>query len=153
MKSYVTKILQPDEQIIVTGRLHWITYLSPFFIFVAATGLLVLAQWISPAGEFLTIAVLALYAIAALSFLYRWFIRWITELTVTNKRVVYGQSFIFRRTVEMHMDKVESVRVDQSVLGRLLDYGTIHVLGTGQGIEHLHRMGSPLTIRNAITAT
>jgi uncharacterized membrane protein YdbT with pleckstrin-like domain len=52
----------------------------------------------------------------------------------------------------MNMDKVESVDVDQSLLGRLFDYGTIHVLGTGQGIEHLRRIAEPLALRNAIIA-
>jgi len=52
----------------------------------------------------------------------------------------------------MNMDKVETVNVDQSILGRILGYGTIHVLGTGQGIEGLSRIGRPITVRNAITA-
>ena len=52
----------------------------------------------------------------------------------------------------MNMDKVESVDVDQSMLGRMLGYGTIHVLGTGQGIEHLHRIANPIALRNAIIA-
>ena len=50
------------------------------------------------------------------------------------------------------MDKVASVEVDQSVLGRMLDYGTLHVMGTGLGIEHLHYIAPPLALRNAITA-
>jgi len=63
----------------------------------------------------------------------------------------------------MNMDKVASVDVDQSILGRILDYGTLHVIGTGgaqntdnsgkpRGIEHLHRIASPLQLRSAITA-
>ena len=48
--------------------------------------------------------------------------------------------------------KVETVDVDQSVLGRLLGFGTIHVHGTGQGIENLRRVASPLRLRDAITA-
>ena len=44
----------------------------------------------------------------------------------------------------MNMDKIESVDVDQSLLGRLFNYGTIHVLGTGQGIESLRLISAPL---------
>jgi uncharacterized membrane protein YdbT with pleckstrin-like domain len=54
------------------------------------------------------------------SILYAWFVRWITELAVTNLRVVYKRGFITRHTAEMNMDKVESVDVDQSILGRIL---------------------------------
>ena len=63
----------------------------------------------------------------------RRFRRWTTELSVTNHRVIYKRGFIRRHTVEMNMDKVETVNVDQSILGRIAGYGTIHVLGTGQG--------------------
>ena len=76
----------------------------------------------------------------------------ITEFAVTNKRVIYKRGFIWRQTAEMNMDKVEAVDVMQSIPGRLLDYGTIHVKGTGAGIEHLHRIASPIALRNAIIA-
>ena len=77
---------------------------------------------------------------------------WITEFAVTDRRVIYKCGFISRHTVEMNMDKIESVDVDQSLLGRMLNYGTIHVLGTGEGIESLRRIAAPLALRNAITA-
>jgi uncharacterized membrane protein YdbT with pleckstrin-like domain len=57
-----------------------------------------------------------------------------------------------RNTAEMNMDKVESVKVDQSVLGRMLDYGTVTVVGTGQGLEPIKDVASPIAFRNAITA-
>ena len=63
-----------------------------------------------------------------------------------------SSGFVRRHTVEMNMDKVETVNVDQSILGRILGYGTIHVLGTGQGIEGLSRIAAPIAVRNAITA-
>jgi uncharacterized membrane protein YdbT with pleckstrin-like domain len=50
------------------------------------------------------------------------------------------------------MGKVETVQVDQPVLGRLLNYGTVHIRGTGTGIEHLDRIADPLALRTAITA-
>jgi len=66
--------------------------------------------------------------------------------------VIYKTGFIRRHTVEMNMDKVETVDVDQSILGRLLGFGTIRVRGTGQGIESLRGIGDPIGLRNAITA-
>jgi hypothetical protein len=50
------------------------------------------------------------------------------------------------------MDKVAAIDVDQSVLGRLLDYGTVTVRGTGMTFEPLRRVEAPLSLRNAITA-
>jgi uncharacterized membrane protein YdbT with pleckstrin-like domain len=93
-----------------------------------------------------------IFVLGVLAFLLAWFERSIVELAVTNHRVIYKKGFIRRHTVEMNMDKVETVNVDQSLWGRLLGFGTIRVLGTGQGIETLNRIASPIRLRNAITA-
>ena len=71
---------------------------------------------------------------------------------MTNRRIVYKCGLIKRHTVEMNMDKVESVDVDQSVFGRMLNYGDITIRGTGEGIEPLHGIGAPLEFRNHVTA-
>jgi len=150
--SYAKSVLQPNEQLVLMGRLHWIIY-SRAILYLTVGAVLV---WIAHQywnDHAVTTATAALtFCVFVASFFYAWFIRWITEFTVTDRRVIYKQGFIYRRTVEMNMDKVETVDVNQSVLGRILDYGTIHVRGTGQGIEHLHRIASPLAIRNAIVA-
>jgi uncharacterized membrane protein YdbT with pleckstrin-like domain len=151
--AYVNSVLQPGETVKAIGRLHWINYLKAFLL--AAVGVVLLLygqQAATTAGRTAMYLGWLLLVLAAILFLGAWFRRSITELSVTNHRVIYKSGFIRRHTVEMNMDKVETVNVDQSMLGRLLGYGTIHVLGTGQGIEGLSRIGSPLTLRNAITA-
>jgi hypothetical protein len=81
-----------------------------------------------------------------------WLRQWITEIAVTDRRVIVKTGLIRRHTAEMNMDKVESVTVYQSVLGRLLDYGSVHVRGTGEGLGHLDYISSPILLRNTITA-
>ena len=79
--------------------------------------------------------------------------RWITEFAITNRRVIYKRGFIWRITAEMNMDKVETVDVGQSILGRLLDYGLLQVKGTGSGQGIIvKRIAAPVALRNAITA-
>jgi uncharacterized membrane protein YdbT with pleckstrin-like domain len=164
--SYVNSVLQPGERIIMRGHLHWIVYWHAILFFVLA---IVFAAWGGPGGMgvMASYTAMAFAALGVLSFAHAWFIRWITEIAVTDRRIIYKRGFITRHTEEMNMDKVASVDVDQSILGRMLDYGTIHVMGTGggqsadrgstersveRGIEHLHRIASPLALRNAITA-
>src|SRR4029079_8862703 len=67
------------------------------------------AWWI--AGAILLLA-------AFLMTLRAWFHRWTTEVLVTDRRVIYARGFIQRHTVEINMDKIESVDVDQSIMGR-----------------------------------
>ena len=86
-------------------------------------------------------------------FLYAWFIRWITEFAVTSRRVISKRGFVWRETEEMNMDKVETVDIDQSIPGRILDYGSIRVMGTGGTNEiFVRRVATPFTLRNAIIA-
>jgi uncharacterized membrane protein YdbT with pleckstrin-like domain len=151
--AYVNSVLQPGETVKAIGRLHWVNYLKAFLLAAIAVVLLLYGEQ-EPTKFGRTAAYIGwlVLVVAGLLFLGAWFRRWITELSVTNHRVIYKSGFIRRHTVEMNMDKVETVNVDQSILGRMLGYGTIHVLGTGQGIEGLSHIASPISLRNAITA-
>ena len=99
---------------------------------------------------------LSMAAVSAIVALYKmlsaWFHRWTTETDVTNLRVVHKTGFIKRRTFEMSLDKVESVDVNQSILGRILNYGDVTILGVGEGKETISTIASPLAFRNYITA-
>ena len=50
------------------------------------------------------------------------------------------------------MDKIESIDVDQSLVGRIMNYGKVTIRGTGIGLEPLPTIGAPLELRNHITA-
>ena len=91
--------------------------------------------------------------LAALSMSLRaWFERWTTEVLVTDRRVIYVRGFIQRHTVEIDMDKIESVEVDQSMMGRALNYGNVTIRGTGQTFEPLREIDRPIAFRNEVTA-
>ena len=94
---------------------------------------------------------LALVAVVLL--IQQWLRCWVTEIAVTNRRVIYKKGLVRRQTNEMNMDKVESVKINQSILGRMLDYGDLTILGTGEGFETLRTIASPIELRNSITGT
>lgn len=70
-----------------------------------------------------------------------------TEMAITNKKVVGKYGFFSRRTLEMNLPKIESISVDQGIIGRILGYGTITVIGTGGTRESLSYMTNPLDFR------
>lgn len=72
-----------------------------------------------------------------------------SEFAITNKRIIIKVGFISRRTLEMNLAKVESVNVDQGVLGRILGYGCVTVIGTGGTKEPFHCLSDPLAFRRA----
>ena len=148
--GYVRKVLRADEKIVYRGRLHWVIYLYAWLLCAAAVGFLVLAKAFPRIELAMLLTAAALFALAIVAAVRAWFNQWITEICVTSHRVIYKKGFIRRHTAEMNMEKVESVTVRQTLFGRLLGYGTIHVRGTGEGIEHLHRVDSPIALRNSI---
>jgi len=154
MGRYIDDILQPGEKVLYSTNAHWIFYLPAIAAWIVAIAFLVLSRlFVADTG---TLICLSLAAIAAIFALYKmltaWFHRWTTETDVTNMRVVHKTGFIKRRTFEMSLDKVESVDVDQSILGRLLNYGNVTVRGVGEGAETIDTIASPLDFRNHITA-
>ncbi len=152
--SYASSVLQPGETIIGGGRLHWIIYGWAIFFLVAGAVLLTLEHRYAPQHDSLIAVTTVTFGVLFLGFfLYAWFIRWITEFAVTNRRVISKRGFIWRKTEEMNMDKVETVDIDQTILGRLLGYGSIRITGTGgtNNIE-VSRIAAPFTLRNAIIA-
>lgn len=72
---------------------------------------------------------------------------WTSEFAITNKRVIIKTGLIARKTVEMNLQKIESVNVDQSILGRILGYGTIQLIGTGGTRETFKGIKKPITFR------
>ena len=151
--SYVEAVLQPGERVHAIGRLHWVIFGRAILLGAIGLAVLSLVREVGPQmKDVVEIVAGLMLAVALLFFLQAWFRRSITELAVTDHRVIYKRGFLRRHTVEMNMDKVETVDVDQSVLGRLLGFGSIRILGTGQGIENLSRVAAPVQLRDAITA-
>jgi uncharacterized membrane protein YdbT with pleckstrin-like domain len=154
MGRYIDEILQPGEKVLYSTNAHWMFYLPAIAAWMLALILVLLSRTTATEGiVLLCLSAAAVVAIAALYWSARaWFHRWTTETDVTNLRVVHKTGFIKRRTFEMSLDKVESVDVNQSILGRIMGYGDVTVRGVGEGAETIRTIASPLDFRNHITA-
>jgi uncharacterized membrane protein YdbT with pleckstrin-like domain len=126
--SYVDTVLAGGEQVVYRGRVSGWSLFWWWFI-----GLLLLAVGVG---------------------LVIWIIAWIklrsTELAVTNKRVIAKFGFISRDTIEINLARIESVQVTQTVMGRMLDYGTIVFSGAGTPQATIPSIASPLEFRKAV---
>ena len=154
MGRYIDDILQPGEKVLYSTNAHWIFYLPSIAAWIVAIAFVVASRmFVTDTPMLLCLALAAISAVFALyRMLIAWFHRWTTETDVTNLRVVHKTGFIKRRTFEMSLDKVESVDVNQSILGRMLNYGNVTVRGVGEGAETITTIASPLDFRNHITA-
>jgi len=153
MARYIDEILQPGEKVLYSTNAHWMFYLPAIAAWILVAVFLILSRLTTVDGVVvLCWAIAAVAAVAAVYWSFRaWFHRWTTETDVTNMRVVHKTGFIQRRTFEMALDKIESVDVDQSILGRILNYGDVTINGVGEGRERIRTISSPLAFRSAIT--
>jgi uncharacterized membrane protein YdbT with pleckstrin-like domain len=151
---YYTQVLQPDEQVRVVGHLHWSIYLRGLLVLAVAVVVLVLSSGIpDPDWERYAQWGSAFIGLIGLILLFRaWLRRHATEIVVTDRRVIFKRGFLSRYTVEMNVSKIETVDVEQGLGGRIWNYGTVLIRGTGSGFEPLVGVGAPLQIRNAIVA-
>jgi uncharacterized membrane protein YdbT with pleckstrin-like domain len=141
--SYIDETLLPDEHVVYRTALHWIIFLRPVFVIVVGLALLIAFRTVPLVGA--PILLLGVLLLIAPLVAY-----WSTEFGVTNKRMIVKIGFVRRRTLELLLRQVEALSVDQSLSGRMLDYGTITLSGTGGVREVFHRVREPLELRRRI---
>lgn len=131
MASYIEGALIKDEKVTYTGNIS-LWSLAPLII-----GFLLLF----------------LYGIGLIFWLAA-FIRYkTTELAITNKRVIAKFGFISRRTIELNINKVESIQVSQGILGRIFNYGSLVISGTGNPQAPIPGISNPLNFRRVFMET
>ena len=152
--KYVEQVLQPGETVAYATSLHWLVYLRPIVLLVLSVLSLIATSAVTAliAAYALKIIALLLGLFALASGLDALIRRSTTELAVTDRRVIYKTGILQRHSMEMNRSKVETVGVNQSILGRVLGYGTVIVRGTGGSFEPIQFIGDPLTFRSHITA-
>jgi uncharacterized membrane protein YdbT with pleckstrin-like domain len=123
--SYIDESLIEGEVVLHRARISW---WSQF-------GLLLL-------GALLLVVVVGLFFLVA-----AWIRVHATEIAITNRRVIAKFGFIRRHTIEINLEKVESLRVEQGLMGRFLNFGTIFIGGTGSALAPIPDIADPLVFR------
>lgn len=132
MASYIDGALIKDEKVVYTGNISlWslapLILLGLLFLFLYGIGLLF---WLAAFIRYKT-----------------------TELAVTNKRVIAKFGFISRKTIELNINKVESIQVDQGILGRIFNFGSLVVSGAGNPQAPIPGISNPMDFRRVFMET
>ena len=144
--SYVDHTLLPGEQVTFRAHLHWIIFARAVVIEVVGLVVLLIGGHIFGAFGAVLLLVGVLLWIAA------YIQRRTSEFAVTNERIIVKVGILRRRTVEMLLRQVEALEVNQGILGRVLGYGTLLIVGTGGTQEPFDRISEPLDFRRAAQA-
>ncbi len=147
--GYVDENLLPGEQIEYRAHLHRILFL-PALVLAAAAVVIIILGFASEEARPVAWGGLALMVVAGIVALVAWVKYTSSEFAVTNRRVLIKVGVIRRHTAELLLGKVEGIGVNQTLMGRLLDYGTITVTGTGGTQETFNSIADPLELRRRI---
>ena len=153
--SSVDDDLIPGESVLYRTELHWIVLVWPMLwaLFFGVPGLAFLAISVAvpvnPPGS-AAIVGLVLLGLGATVALIGFLKRSATEMAVTNKRLVVKIGILNRRTFEIPLSKIESIHVEESLLGRMLGYGSVVVRGTGGTPEPFYRIAHPPELRRQV---
>ena len=150
--GYVDENLISGEEVRYRARLHW-TALAQWHVMAlilvgAGIALIVFGVMRDLIGA--TIAGGVLLAVAIVLLVTANVLRSSAEFAITNKRVILKTGIVQRRTSEMFLSKIETVGVDQGLIGRMLDFGTIRLSGTGGTTEPFHHIARPLEFRRQV---
>ena len=124
--SYIDDSLIEGERLLHRARMSW----------WSQTGLLILG-----------VVLLAAFGLGLLFIGWAWINIKSTEIAITNRRIIAKFGFVKRSTVEINLDKVEALRVEQGVMGRFLNYGTLFMSGAGTSVAPMKDIADPLVFR------
>lgn len=128
MASYVESALISGESVVYSGKVSLWSLMPMFligFIFIGFYGLGLLL-WLSAFVTYYT-----------------------TELAITNKRVIAKFGLVSRTTIEINIQKIETIQVNQGILGRIFNFGSIVVSGAGTPQAPIPGISNPLEYRRA----
>ncbi len=156
--SYIDQTLLSDERCFHRLQPHWVVYSFSIIMFVLAIlisfhvirPLNILASYQFRGYSYLKWLSFIFFVIAAYQGLAAWLNRKSSEYGITNKRILMKRGFIQRDTMELFLDKIEAVHIDQSILGRIFNYGTLIVVGTGGSRDPFSHVPAPLMFRRKV---
>jgi uncharacterized membrane protein YdbT with pleckstrin-like domain len=162
--SYVNDNLMPNEKVQYTASVHPAIFLPSIISFLITLAFFIYglsnmgtvnqigspSTQINPISTIMLCVTIFLFPYTILVFLQALIVISTTEFAVTNRRVIAKTGFIRRHTLEMLLSKIESVSVRQGILGRMINFGTVTVIGTGGTRESFSAIIDPIGVRKNI---
>ncbi len=153
---YINKTLLNNEKIVYATHPHWIVFVPGSFILLIS----IILYGFGPTVSYLnwSIASYTLYeifaiicaAVGLISLGKHYIIYKTSDYGITDKRILMKTGWIQRNSLELFLDKIEAVHVDQTIMGRIIGYGTVIIIGTGGSRDPFINVPKPLYFRKMV---
>lgn len=152
---FMHKTLMPEERIVHEGRFPFIYTFLCVMILLGCSAMGYIAGWIlmhklpflglDGRGPFVFGVVIGLW-----QFLWMMMKKWTTEIVLTDRRLIHKRGYFAVQVEEVDIEQLASDNVTQTFLGRIFDYGELHVRCIEATDLHLSPLAQPYAFRNAI---
>ncbi|TAL64275.1 MAG: PH domain-containing protein [Legionella sp.] len=133
-----------DSNIVYFAKLHWIIFFWPV---LALGACLTLGIYFNQLQH----PIFLIFSGFSLLWVFMtWVIYHFSSLTIQRKRVIIRTGVIVRQTVDVALNKIETMDIRQSILGSIFQYGTLIIIGTGGSRQLINFLQRPLTCRRYI---
>ena len=152
--TYLKSLLGENEQVLFVTHHHWLVLageiLTETLLSVAVVVLVSLIWDLWVPNPLIALGYLLL--IIPLISLWRDVLIWKNrEYVVTNRRVIQLSGVFSKNVTDSSLDKVNDVKMSQSFLGRVLDYGNIEILTASElGVNKFTYIGRPIQYKTAM---
>jgi uncharacterized membrane protein YdbT with pleckstrin-like domain len=155
-KSYVDKLLGEHEKILLVDRQHWFILVRAIFveivlfIIILAAGILV-SVWKPETGAMPILIAVILCLVPFLGGLRDALIWTNRQYIITNRRVIQIAGVFNKDVTDSSLDKVNDVKLDQSALGRIFNYGDVEILTASElGANLFRHIGKPVHFKTVM---
>lgn len=150
--GYVDRSLVEGEHVIARAHYHWLNWVMPSLAILVPVSLQVVS-WIyvdASTRAWLSYLTGGLIIAGLLYFLWQLIRIRATEIAVTDRRFIRKTGWIARDTAEIELRNIEEVNLKQTIMGRILGYGTLTIRGTGAGLVESPGIDDPKVFQKAI---
>jgi len=143
--GYLNSLLARNERIVLETRQHWsVLIVAALIDGILAILIIALALW--QTGVVRALAVLAVLPVAHL---FVSVLNWqYNQYVVTTRRVMEIHGVINKRVSDSSLEKVNDVVLEQSILGRFLNYGTVAIItGSDIGVNYFKNIAHPVRFK------
>jgi hypothetical protein len=151
---YLKKLLGENEQILFVTHPHWLVLtgeiISECVLALAVIVLVTLIRflWVPNPLVFLGYLLLIFPLVSLLRDVLIWSNR---KYVVTSRRVIQLAGVFNKNVTDSSLDKVNDVKLSQSFLGRMLNYGDIEILTASElGVNKFTHIGRPIEYKSAM---
>ncbi len=149
--TYLQSLLGQSEQVLLVTRQHWLLLLRAIGLEALVVVLLVVVISVAAPAFPPIVAAYVLLALPLGRLVVDYLGWWNRKFVVTSRRVIQVSGVVNKNVIDSSLEKVNDVKMEQSVLGRLFEYGDVEILTASElAVNRFEHIADPIRFKTAM---